>query len=320
MNTLSLTSHAFRTHGLCILLAAAVGTMHLAPSAFAANPPGVISLWHAEGNALDSVGTNHGVLVNGVGFVPGISGQGFRLDGTNFVRVPDSASLNLIDELTIQMWFKRDQNLPPGTTFTLLDKRTATLANYGAVMSQDFGLQLYYNSGAGFAISSSPVPSGGVWHHFAGTYRQRPGGVELITYLDGSAVRTNTLNGTLAAAVNNAPVSIGSAMNGNAAYFKGVIDEVALYNYALSPSEVSSNFMAFELRATSLVAPRFSQSGPFFRFQLDRPVMSPYAIEVSTNLIDWSTTQLTSVTNSAGLFLVDTNVAAPYRFFRLRAH
>ena len=118
----------------------------------------------------------------------------------------------------------------------------------------------------------------------------------------------------------NAPVSIGSAMNGNAAYFKGVIDEVALYNYALSPSEVSSNFMAFELRATSLVAPRFSQSGPFFRFQLDRPVMSPYAIEVSTNLIDWSTTQLTSVTNSAGLFLVDTNVSAPYRFYRLRAH
>jgi hypothetical protein len=285
--------------------------------ASAATTPSLISLWHGDGNALDAVGANHGVLVNGVGFAPGVSGQGFLLDGTSFVRVADSASLDLTNALTIQMWFKRDESLPSGTTFTLLDKRTASLANYGAVMSPNFGLQLYFNSGGGFAISSSPLPSGGAWHHFAGTYQQLSNGVELITYVDGQAVRTNTLSGTLAAAVNNAPLSIGSAMNGDAAYFKGLIDEVALYNYALTPSQVASNYSALDIQTASLILPRFLSSGNF-RFSADRVLAGPYVVETSTNLVDWNVIQLTTVTNPFGVFRSDTNPPVFQRYYRLR--
>src|SRR6202011_5291568 len=40
-------------------------------------PSNLISLWHAEGNALDSFGGKNGTLTNGTSFSPGMGGQGF---------------------------------------------------------------------------------------------------------------------------------------------------------------------------------------------------------------------------------------------------
>jgi predicted Ser/Thr protein kinase len=63
---------------------------------FGANPPGLVAWWAAEGNANDSIGTNHGVLMNGAGFVAGEAGQAFCFNGSNqYVMVPGSSSLNV---------------------------------------------------------------------------------------------------------------------------------------------------------------------------------------------------------------------------------
>ena len=42
---------------------------------------GLVGYWPAEGNADDIVGGNHGTLLNGATFAPGIVGQAFRFDG-----------------------------------------------------------------------------------------------------------------------------------------------------------------------------------------------------------------------------------------------
>src|ERR1035441_2969639 len=57
-------------------------------------PAGLVSWWAAEGNALDSVGTNNGVLVNGAGFGAGEVGQAFLFDGnTQAFFIPYTRSL-----------------------------------------------------------------------------------------------------------------------------------------------------------------------------------------------------------------------------------
>src|SRR5437762_797449 len=53
------------------------------PSACLTSPSGLVSWWKGETNALDSVGTNHGALQNGVGFLPGEVGESFSLDGVD---------------------------------------------------------------------------------------------------------------------------------------------------------------------------------------------------------------------------------------------
>ena len=45
--------------------------------------PGLVAWWRADGDALDSAGTNYGTLTNGASFGPGKNGQAFALDGTN---------------------------------------------------------------------------------------------------------------------------------------------------------------------------------------------------------------------------------------------
>src|SRR5689334_15837441 len=177
-------------------------------------PAGLVSWWRGEGNADDAVGSNHGQLHNGASFAPGKVGQGFLFDGMDdFVLVPDSPSLDLTNEITVEMWFKSETWADP-ITYSLIDKRTWNDCNYGAVVSEQWGFQLYYDDptvGPSFEISATfPLPATDVFHHFAGTYRQvDPSQIELKTYLDGVLVRTEMLPGNLANAVNDMAVTIG---------------------------------------------------------------------------------------------------------------
>ena len=69
-------------------------------------PSGLISWWAAEGNALDSVGTNHGTLQNGAGFSVGKVGQAFNFTGgSGYVRVPASSNWALgTRDFSIELW------------------------------------------------------------------------------------------------------------------------------------------------------------------------------------------------------------------------
>jgi hypothetical protein len=206
--------------------------------------PAVVSQWRGENNAQDAVGSNHGTLMGGAGFAPGVSGQGFLLDGVNdYIRVPDSASLHLSNELTLEMWFKRED---AGSYGALIDKRNWSKCNFGVIMSDVWGLQLYYNTGSGFQISFSAIPAPGVFHHFAGTFRQvNSGQVELKTYINGQLARTDTLPGNLANTFNGDALSIGVDRDGaGGSFFRGIVDEVTIYNYALTASQVYSNYVS----------------------------------------------------------------------------
>src|SRR5438132_7119811 len=58
-------------------------------------PAAQVSWWRAEGNAVDSVGTNNGVIV-GTTFAPGEVGQAFKFNGIgNTVRIPASPTLDV---------------------------------------------------------------------------------------------------------------------------------------------------------------------------------------------------------------------------------
>jgi hypothetical protein len=68
-------------------------------------PAGLVSWWQGEGNANDATGGNNGTLQGGASFVAGMVGQAFSFDpASGTVIVPDSSSLRLTNQLTIEAW------------------------------------------------------------------------------------------------------------------------------------------------------------------------------------------------------------------------
>ena len=209
-----------------------------ASSAHAASPPGLISRWAGDGTALDSAGANHGVMQNGATFGAGVTGQAFSLDGLDdFMRVPFDVSLNF-------------SATNPFTVMALVNPQR--LGAYEAVVVKcpvnnewDWGLYWYPNGRfvAGRhnqeAVQSTNPLAPGAWHHAAFTYDS---GVWAL-YVDG--VLHGTTNGIYVTQSAGA-LAIGrkgeSVANANC--FAGRIDEVQIFNRALSGAEISAVYDA----------------------------------------------------------------------------
>ena len=220
------------------------------PIACTPPPAGLVAWWQAESNAQDEVGLNNGSLVSGASFTSGEVGTGFSFNGTGqFVEIPDSPSLRLTNEFTVELWYK-DTGGTAGHYYGLLAKRAPypSGCNYGIdMLAGPSGLLQVYiqdpNYG-GYLTSVSPVPTPGIFHHVAATYRQAAAEqVELKTFVDGQLVQTGMVSGNLARTLNNAPVTIGTD-DPNETYFVGIIDEPTIYSRALSATEIQAIYNA----------------------------------------------------------------------------
>jgi hypothetical protein len=131
-------------------------------------PSGLVGWWAAEGNALDSIGTNNGTLHNGVGFeFGGGVGWAFSFNGTNsYVGVPDSSALRLTNELTIEFWVKRQDLQANDAIVEKGGDWTRGVQNYGVTLA---GSQ--YGNDLAFLFAGGTRHASGItdlnWHHVA---------------------------------------------------------------------------------------------------------------------------------------------------------
>ncbi len=201
-------------------------------------PPGIISWWRAENNALDAVGTNHGALTNGATFSPGEVGQGFLLDGTaGYVVIPDSPSLRP-SSVTVEAWVKIFSTT--GTQLVFAKPiGPATLDSFGLALANGAPLAAISDAnGFGtFVSTATPLPLG-QWNHLAysfdGNTRQES------LYVNGAMVAS--ANAGKSMAFDTHPLLLGADIeNGVPGLFlNGQIDEASIYNRALAASEIAA--------------------------------------------------------------------------------
>ncbi len=213
-------------------------SIQILPSATPA--PGLIAWWSAEHDALDSAGTNHGLLKNGAGFAGGRVGQAFAFDGINdSVDIPDSPLLRPAS-FTLEAWVKFN---------TISGTRHIFAKPLGGGNLDSFGLFLGDNAlrgivsdlnGAAPALVAPTTLLTGRWYHLAYTFDD--GSKQQVLYVDGSQVASGTANKTIA--YDSQPVLLGRDIEfGNPSFFlQGSMDEAAIYYRALSAAEVASNY------------------------------------------------------------------------------
>ena len=206
-------------------------------------PAGLVGWWAGEGNALDSAGGNNGTLQGDTTFAPGIVGQAFNFDpASGTVIVPDSPSLRLTNQLTIEGWINTWANTDPGG-YAIVSKLSYPTGNNGyQFLVVGNTLQGLFNSpGTSWPsqrIISGPVINTGVWYHVAFTYDQSA----MKLYCNGQPVATNVI-GAQAIATSSSDLHI-SGVDSSHTYFDGLIDEISVYNRALSDAEIAGIYGA----------------------------------------------------------------------------
>jgi PKD repeat protein len=201
-----------------------------------------VSYWRlgetAGTSAADSAGTNPGTLVGGV--TPGQPGAladgnaALLLNGsTGYVRVTNSAAVQLAGDLTIELWV----NVSLAARQTLISKHY--LHEFELTLETNGVLNLYQGNGAAYsnAWSAAGAVTANTWHHVVVT---REAATQTIRfYVDGVA-RGSGVSAIVPTAGPNA-VSIGRSAGGSQ-YVNGSLDEVALYAAVLSPTQIATHW------------------------------------------------------------------------------
>ena len=207
---------------------------------------GLVSYWTFEGNAKDIWGNNHGTFEGNPQVVDGKVGKALKFDGRNdFIKVPDSDSLDITDEITVEAWVKPDKASGYGTSFrTIVAKDKHASQPYGFYWdNQNAELEFVVND----ASDRLTVPCGydewvGTWVHLAATYD----GEAIKIYMDGEVIGSRQYGGELV--VDDASLCIGWDCDAKSdRYFPCTIDELRIYNRALDEDEIKHNLGAGKL-------------------------------------------------------------------------
>lgn len=209
----------------------------------APRPPGLIAWWPGEGVPFDVVGTNHGTLQNGATYGPSVTGQGFRLDGTNdYISLPEDPATDLsrMPVWTIEAWV---------TPTSLTNKTWPTIYSEGR-WGISMGLQATNGFPENWILTNATGSS--VFRGYIRLTNNQPSHVALVN--DGATL-TFYVNGAFAGSTNTPTIlpnangaAIGAVVqNGGSApnsFLAGTIDEVSLYNRALDSNEVFAIWQA----------------------------------------------------------------------------
>lgn len=196
---------------------------------------GLVAYWPFDGNAKDASGNGNDGTVNGATLTSDRNGKAdgvHHFDGDDTIEVPDSISLRSpTNAISIAVWIK------PDTTYIIIPILGKGITNRQYGLWSDCNRSLQINEEWGVTdlyvgCNQSPGLQVGVWRHLVVTWD----GKTCKAYADGVQFGEREGEGVLPA--NNEALFIGVDHPGNSEYFRGDMDELAIWNRTLTAEEV----------------------------------------------------------------------------------
>ncbi|MBS3062172.1 MAG: LamG domain-containing protein [Candidatus Diapherotrites archaeon] len=272
---------------------------------------GLIGLWHLNGSLADASPEKRSLARKASTrcFVTGILSKACRLDGSrDYLDAGDFSDLEGIRSFSISMWVKNDgtkelqylaqKNWGSGDTFALQRTTDGSAA-----------FSIYSSTGKPFSAMYSHGLADTKWHLVTGVFDGSKASDNVVIFVDG--VKGNqTANFRQKTSASTSRLGIGG--RNDAASWDGLIDEIAVWDRAITDAEIKSLLgspplvMSFESKSISTqesfssLTPRWSE------------VDHQCAVEVSTdNGASWC-----SVEN--GVAILDLNCLLPADSFKYR--
>jgi hypothetical protein len=218
---------------------------------------GIVALWHLDeasgtsgnGSVLDKSGqANNGAPTSVTFGALGKLANSAQFNGsTSNICMPGTASLNLSTALTMSAWIQTSS-----TSHEIIIEKFGNSNEGGYGMFVDSGNQIWFTTQAGlwddFKSNVYANLSTG-WHHVAATFD----GISKTIYIDGSLNISEPYVASIT--TNTGEICMGYNHSSNGAWFTGNIDEVAIWNRALSSTEIQmlyrrgSNRIKYQVRS-----------------------------------------------------------------------
>jgi len=271
---------------------------------------GLVAYYPFNGNANDAAGTNNGT-VNGATLATNrfrTSNTAFFFNGTNYINIGPVVSR--FDVMSMSAWISTTNTQTP-------EQAIVAKPQYGIPWTGS-RLGVYNGSfDSGFStISNQPYAAfgnvyvtNGLWHQ--GVFVNN--GTNLQIFIDGNLA--STVSHAVLVCTNSSDMLIGMEFTNlyggtTRRNFFGIIDDVRIYNRALSSSEVSQLYAVESQLPTMNIAS--TTNGPAVFYASTNG--SIYTIQMATNLASpvWAT-----VTNGVPVYGLQITNPPPNAFFRV---
>jgi hypothetical protein len=212
------------------------------------NPPimtteltdGLVAYYPFNGNAQDASGKGNDGVVNGAALTM-LTANLFGADanqaysfngGQQDIFVPDSASLEFTNRLTMAAWvnFNAGGNYNPRIISKFnVNGNGFELFTWGTSSQRQIGFLTYADA---VILTSAQYINAGEWSYIVATYDGTNKNLYINGVLDTSAAASCVFN-------NSGDLTIGENSENGLDNYAGLIDNVRIYNRALSPTEVA---------------------------------------------------------------------------------
>jgi hypothetical protein len=209
---------------------------HLVRNPFDPGNDGLVAYYQLENNVLDSSGNElHGTIVGDPVFAEGPAGYGMALDFDgvdDYVDCGNDTLFDITDAFTLSVWINWRATGATWQTVIAKGDNAWRLARGGDTQTLDFGFTDGGARGWLAARTDSEVALR-EWHNVTAIIDTKDGAK---IYLDGVLEGTNLDTGGIT--VGSYPVLLGENAQAVGRFWDGLIDEVMIYNRALSEDEV----------------------------------------------------------------------------------
>jgi len=223
-------------------------------------PLGMVAWYRMDGNANDFGGSNNPSATNAISFVAGKDNQGVTFGSGGYIDIPHSPAL-ANQQFTIDAWVKPNgAPLAPASNndfwgAVIVQKGLSAPTGYtnvpislGWSAQQQKFVFTFGNQTTDRIVSSSTFPAG-QWYHVAATYD----GSTMKLYVNGNLEASKPFTSSITYD-SKIPWTIGSTAPpiraaGYPRTFNGVIDEVEIFNRALSQAEIQAIYKPGKCKA-----------------------------------------------------------------------
>lgn len=219
-----------------------LGTVKKVSAGITTDCSNVAGLWNFNGNAADSSGKNSsGTLQNGATCdFQGKFGSACKFDGVDdYLNLGSGSSLDNLNKFTLSLWVKK----LGGESYKMLVSKNASSRWHWSLYSTSSQFTSYLShAGTGSQAANSSSSVGDFpyyeWIHLAATY-DASGDRYVHLYANGEETGYYTKQISIGSLLSNAAEDLIVGGVAGQDSFEGVIDDLAIYNRALSPAEIN---------------------------------------------------------------------------------